>query len=158
MAIPFSLQMSCVIQKTVLTLQPMRLRLYILALWIATAAVVASGLVLHHHHETTVCFVEEQCTQDGRINDEHTTHQEHEQENCQVHQMQSAFAFAKDYKTLKKTAFDYDTACAAIVPTQYRYIHTAGDIATRWQQTATPLSHRALDTSGRRGPPTSSLS
>lgn len=136
----------------------MRLRLYILVLWIATAAVVASALVLHHHHETAVCFVEEQCTQDGRINDEHTTHQEHEQENCQVHQMQGAFATAKDCKTLKKISFDSDTACTAIVPMQYNHIHTAGDLATRWQQTTTPLSHIALDSSGRRGPPTSSLS
>ncbi len=137
----------------------MRLRLYILALWIATAAVVASGVVLHHHHESNVCFVEEQCAQDGRINDEHTTHQENEQENCQVHQMQGAFAVAKDYKTLKKASLDYDADGAAFtLVQQYQYIPTAGRIAARWQQATTPLSERALSSSGRRGPPSVSLS
>ena len=136
----------------------MRLRLYILALWIATAAVVVSGVVQHHHHGSDVCFVEEQCTQDGRINDEHTRHQEHEQENCQVHQMQGTPAFAKDAKSLiHKISFDTDIAGVALSAWQYRYICTPGQAIVRWQHAATPLSERALDSSGRRGPPFTSL-
>ena len=49
-------------------------RLYIFSLWIATLSILLSTVMTHHHHMGRICMIQEQCEQDGNINDEHTEH------------------------------------------------------------------------------------
>lgn len=49
-------------------------RLYIFSLWIATLSILLSSVMTHHHHMGRICMIQEQCEQDGNINDEHTDH------------------------------------------------------------------------------------
>lgn len=51
-------------------------RLYIFSLWIATLSILLSTVMTHHHHMGRICMIQEQCEQDGNINDEHTEHHE----------------------------------------------------------------------------------
>lgn len=75
---------------------------YIFSLWLATLSVLLSTVVLHHHHMAQICLAVQQCHVDGNLNDEHTSHQENEQEGCTVHQMHHFIVNAKVVKTIRQ--------------------------------------------------------
>ena len=68
----------------------------------ATMSVLLSTVVSHHHHMDRICMVQEQCQEDGNINDEHTEHHDQESNtdrgNCRVHQMHHFVTNAKVVK------------------------------------------------------------
>ena len=84
--------------------------LYIFSLWMATMSVLLSTVVSHHHHMDRICMVQEQCQEDGNINDEHTEHHDQESNtdrgNCRVHQMHHFVTNAKVVKGIRKLLVD----------------------------------------------------
>ena len=84
--------------------------LYIFCLWIATMSIMLSTVMTHHHHKGRICMVEEQCEQDGNINDEHTGHHDQEsegdRENCSVRQMHQFVVNSKVVKNIRKLLVD----------------------------------------------------
>lgn len=75
---------------------------YIFSLWLATLSMLLSTVVMHHHHMEQICLAVQQCHVDGTLNDEHTSHQENEQEGCTVHQMRQFIVNAKVVKTIRQ--------------------------------------------------------
>jgi len=132
-------------------------RLYIFSLWVATLSVLLSTVMTHHHHMGRICMIEEQCQQDGQVNDEHTEHHDEEneadRENCRVHQMHSFFTNAKVVKSIQKLIFDGSLVLDCLPPHTYYYIATDALIAVRWLHKACPLPSETLPQKSRRGPP-----
>ena len=111
--------------------------LYIFCLWIATMSIMLSTVMIHHHHKGRICMVEEQCEQDGNINDEHTEHHDQEsegdRENCSVRQMHQFVVLS----------------CSSLLP-----LPRLSLIPVRWQHVAaSPLAEELAAGYSRRGPP-----
>lgn len=135
----------------------MKRHLYLFTLWTATLMVMLSTVMMHHHHEGRICFVEEKCTADGNVNDEHTGHQENEQEGCSLHQMQHFIINAKTVHSLEKHILDGGHLMVAVLPRTYCVLPPYSLTIARWQQNAYPLSEGTFADHYRRGPPTISL-
>lgn len=133
-------------------------RLYILSLWVATLFLLLSTVVSHHHHMGRICMVEQQCQQDGNVNDEHTEHQDQEKEsdrgNCRVHQMHNFFTNAKVAKSVVKQIFNGGqlTVCL-LLRYRFSFINSAAQIIVSWQRAACSLPSNCLPQMSRRGPP-----
>lgn len=134
-----------------------KIRLYIFSLWVATLSVLLSTVMTHHHHMGRICMIEEQCQQDGNVNDEHTEHQDEEsegdRENCQVHQMHNFFTNAKVVKSIQKQLFDGSHGMDCLLPHTYSYLVTNAFKVVRWQHVACSLPSEDLPQKSRRGPP-----
>lgn len=115
---------------------------------------ILSTLVMHHHHEGKVCLVEERCTEDGNVNDEHTEHHENEQEGCRVHQMHHFIINAKVVKSIKKHILDGNQVAVALAYSTFYVVPDYSLTITEWQEQSEPLSDEALQQIYRRGPPT----
>lgn len=135
----------------------MKKRLYIFHLWAATLAMLLSTVMLHHHHYERICMVLEQCAEDGNLNDEHTQHQENEQEGCRVHQMHHFVINAKVVKDIRKHISDAASDFVAVLPCRATIVPYSGLVAVRWQEKATPLSCGFFTAPPLRGPPVISL-
>lgn len=119
--------------------------------------VMLSTIMTHHHHEGRICFVEEKCAEDGRVNDEHTGHQENEQDGCSLHQMQQFIINAKAVHSIEKHITDGGSLPSAILPQVCSLSLAYSIVISRWQETVCPLSAKAFTANHRRGPPTISL-
>ena len=130
-------------------------RLYIFSLWVATLSVLLSTVMTHHHHMGRICLIEEQCQQDGNVNDEHTEHHDQESEgdpaNCRVHQMHSFFTNAKVVKSIQKQIFDGSLCLDCPLP--YYTFPANALVVAHWQHVACPLPSESLPQKSRRGPP-----
>ena len=131
----------------------MKRRFYFLTLWIATLSMLLSTMMMHHHHEGKVCLVEERCTEDGNINDEHTEHHENEQEGCQVHQMHHLLINAKVVKSIKQPIQDGHLQAMLGTSASFEFILENGLVVSKWQEITEPLSQKAFRHNYRRGPP-----
>lgn len=130
-----------------------RRRLYIFSLWMATCSVLLSCIVLHHHHFGRICFVEERCQEDGRVNDEHTNHHEGEEDGCSVRQMHQFLANAKIVKSIHQHIQDGSHTIVAVQPSIHEYIPFYNLAVVRWQE-CTCAPYKGEGTPGkRRGPP-----
>ena len=101
-------------------------------------------------------MVVEQCQEDGNFNDEHTHHQENEQDGCQVHQMHHFVTNAKVVKSIQKHIFDGTlllSPCQSHVP----FIPLSVIRIIRWQEKAASLPEETLQGLSQRGPPSSML-
>ena len=134
--------------------------LYIFCLWIATMSIMLSTVMIHHHHKGRICMVEEQCEQDGNINDEHTEHQDQEsegdRENCSVRQMHQFVVNSKVTKGIKKiiSADASPSVSAFFLHHSYEFIPCHSLTTVRWQyMAASPLSDGLSAGYSRRGPP-----
>lgn len=134
----------------------MKRQLYIFNLWIATLSVLLSTFMMHHHHEGRVCLVEEICTEDGNINDEHTDHCENEQEGCQVYQMHHFIINAKVVKSIQKQILD-GGVLAVTLPDNVSFFPIFSLLTTHWQTNTVPLLQGNSADIYRRGPPMFSL-
>lgn len=135
----------------------MKRQLYIFTLWIATLSVLLSTSMMHHHHEGRVCLVEEICTEDGNVNDEHTEHRENEQEGCMVSQMHHFIINAKVAKSIQKQILDGGILALPLF-VGINFFPTFSLLITHWQIEANPLSKGNVPNICRRGPPMFSLS
>lgn len=131
----------------------MKRKLYFLTLWMATLAMMLSTMMMHHHHEGRVCLVEEVCTEDGNVNDEHTEHQENEQEGCKVHQMHHFLINAKVVKSIKQHIIDGGQQAIWLPLSAFYFIPDRGVAISEWQEITEPLSQKAYCNPCRRGPP-----
>ena len=132
--------------------------LYIFSLWMATMSVLLSTVVSHHHHMDRICMVQEQCQEDGNINDEHTEHHDQESNtdrgNCRVHQMHHFVTNAKVVKGIRKLLVDENhqfvvLSCSSLLPLPLLSL-----IPVRWQHVAaSPLAVELAAGYSRRGPP-----
>lgn len=133
--------------------------LYIFSLWMATMSVLLSTVVSHHHHMDRICMVQEQCQEDGNINDEHTEHHDQnsgtDRGNCRVHQMHQFVTNAKIVKGIRKMLIDENHtfvvlyACSCLL-----YLPCLSLITVRWQHVAaSPLVEGLAAGYSRRGPP-----
>lgn len=153
------LGISWLLLQKIVTLQPMmhKRRLYIFSLWVATLSVLLSTVMTHHHHMGRICMIEEQCQQDGNVNDEHTEHHDEEneadRENCRVHQMHSFFTNAKVVKSIQKQILDGSLVLDCLLPHTYSLIVADALVVVRWQHKAYPLPSEMLPQKSRRGPP-----
>lgn len=102
-----------ILQKNCNFVAKLRMRkrtLYIFSLWIATLSILLSTVMTHHHHMGRICMIQEQCEQDGNINDEHTDHHDQEndsdRENCSVRQMHQFVVNSKMVKGIRKLQVD----------------------------------------------------
>ena len=126
--------------------------LYIFCLWIATMSIMLSTVMIHHHHKGRICMVEEQCEQDGNINDEHTEHHEKEADSCRVHQLHHFVTGCKIMKGIQKLLFD-GNHLLSMLSSEYLFIPTSSLISVRWQQFAASLPCVDETAISRRGPP-----
>ena len=128
-----------------------------MSLWVATLSVLLSTVMTHHHHMGRICMVEEQCQQDGNVNDEHTGHHDQESEgdraNCRVHQMHNFFTNAKVVKSIQKQLFDGSLHLDCLLPNTYALMCTNALAIVHWQQVACALPSQELPQKSRRGPP-----
>lgn len=131
----------------------MKRKMYFLTLWIATLSMLLSTVMMHHHHEGKVCLVEERCTEDGNINDEHTEHHENEQAGCRVHQMHHFIINAKMVKSIEKHILDGNLLAVALTHFSFTLYPTQGLAIAKWQEKTEPLSQKAYLKRCRRGPP-----
>lgn len=134
--------------------------LYIFSLWIATMSILLSTVMTHHHHMGRICMVEEQCEQDGNINDEHTEHHDQEnegdRENCSVRQMHQFVVSSKVTKSIKEFSSDdaLQSFSALFLHDSYEFIPCHSLTTVRWQHiAANPLSDGLSAGYSRRGPP-----
>ena len=134
--------------------------LYIFCLWIATMSIMLSTVMTHHHHKGRICMVEEQCEQDGNINDEHTEHHDQEsegdRENCSVRQMHQFVVSSKVTKSIKE--FSSEDVLPSVIGFylhhSYEFIPCHSLTTVRWQHiAASPLSDGLSAGYSRRGPP-----
>lgn len=128
-------------------------RIYIFSLWLATCSMLLSTVMLHHHHFDKICFVEEKCTEDGNTNDEHTEHQEKEQDGCQIHQMHKFLLNVKVVKSINKHIMDGGHSLVAVLPSPFQYIPYSCLLVTQWQEHTCPLASAEAESLSRRGPP-----
>ena len=105
-------------------------------------------------------MVEEQCEQDGNINDEHTEHHDQEsegdRENCSVRQMHQFVVNSKVTKGIKKiiSADASPSVSAFFLHHSYEFIPCHSLTTVRWQyMAANPLSDGLSAGYSRRGPP-----
>ena len=134
--------------------------LYIFCLWIATMSIMLSTVMTHHHHMGRICMVEEQCEQDGNINDEHTEHHDQEsegdRENCSLRQMHQFVVNSKVTKGINKiiSADASPSVSAFFLHHSYEFIPCHSLTTVRWQHmAASPLSDGLSAGYSRRGPP-----
>ena len=127
--------------------------LYIFSLWIATITVLLSTVVSHHHHMDRICMVQEQCQEDGNINDEHTEHHDTEHEGCQVKQMHHFIVKNRVVKSAVKKLLDAHHLQVFVLPAEARFICLSACVATEWQALTLPLSEELCSAFSRRGPP-----
>ncbi len=134
-------------------------RLYILALWTATLSVLLLTGVAHHHHAEQICFVEEQCSRDGNINDSHTAHHANDAEDCEVHQLYRFIGNAGAAQSIQQHIAD-GLSLAAIAANATIDVQLFPVFLTIVRgQVGTPhLAAVLLYHDGRRGPPTPSFS
>lgn len=135
-------------------------RLYIFSLWIATLSILLSTVMTHHHHMGRICMIQEQCEQDGNINDEHTEHHDQEsnsdRENCSVRQMHQFVVNSKVAKSIRKITADDHQASAPAFYSHHSYalIPSLSLTQVQWQhRAASPLSDGLAAGYSRRGPP-----
>lgn len=114
--------------------------LYIFSLWIATITVLLSTVVSHHHHMDRICMVQEQCQEDGNINDEHTDHHDQESNtdrgNCRVHQMHHFVTNAKVVKGIRKLLADESHQFVVLSCSSLLILPRLSLISVRWQHVA----------------------
>lgn len=111
--------------------------------------------VPHHHHLRNVCFQEERCETDGRINDRHTQHQSSGQEsqadNCPVEQIRHIVKGDEHVQPIMQVAQQPHWLCAHAADT-----HPHVQKVSLVGETPEPIA-RLLEahiaSSGRRGPP-----
>lgn len=113
-----------------------------------------STVVMHHHHMEQICLAVQQCHVDGALNDEHTSHQENEQEGCTVHQMRQFIVNAKVVKTIRQHLLGPSqtlalAACMLSVP----QAETKLLPATVFPDADKRLLARSASPKKRRGPP-----
>lgn len=134
-------------------------RLYLLVLWVATLSVLLSTGVAHHHHAEQICFVEEQCSRDGNINDRHTAHHGNAVEDCEVHQMHRFIGNAGESQSIRQLIAD-GLVLTAIATSAIADLHLFVVPLTivRGQQYTTLPTTVLLHHDGRRGPPMLSFS
>lgn len=131
----------------------MRRRLYIFSLWLATCSVLLSTVVLHHHHFNRICFIEQQCPEDGNTNDEHTEHHEKEHEGCSVQQMHQFIVNAKVAKNTQQNIFDGGHSLTAVLPFHIVLFPLQNLVIVSWQEITSPLHEYMGRGYNRRGPP-----
>ncbi len=131
----------------------MKKRLYIFHLWAATMLMLLSTAVMHHHHASRICMVVEECTQDGRMNDEHTHHQENEEEGCSVQQMHHFVINAKVVKSIQKHIADLGMEPLATLPSSLELAQEGRLVAVEWQEATEPLGTGFFSLHSLRGPP-----
>ncbi len=135
----------------------MKKNLYIFHLWLATFAMLLSTVVMHHHHYERICMVLEQCAEDGNLNDEHTQHQENEQEGCRVHQMHHFVINAKVVKDIQKHISDTGCAFMAGLSDWETLVPDCRLVTVKWQETVSTLPRGFSTDHLLRGPPAISL-
>lgn len=134
-------------------------RLYILVLWMATLSVLLSTGVAHHHHAEQICFVEEQCSRDGNINDSHTAHHGNAVADCEVHQMHRFIGNAGVAQTIQRLIADGLSLTAVVANTAIGADPIAVTLTiVSGQQCTTLPTAVLLHHDGRRGPPMLSFS
>ena len=110
--------------------------LYIFCLWIATMSIMLSTVMTHHHHKGRICMVEEQCEQDGNINDEHTEHNDQEsegdRENCSVRQMHQFVVNSKVVKNIRKLLVDENHQFVVLSCSSLLTLPRLSLISVRW--------------------------
>ena len=58
---------------------------------------LSTAFLPHHHHLKMLCFTQEKCQVDNRVNDQHTTHQTTGTESgCAIEQIKQAFTTEKN--------------------------------------------------------------
>ena len=133
-------------------------RLYIFGLWIATLSILLSTVMTHHHHMGRICMIQEQCEQDGNINDEHTEHHDQEnnstRENCSVRQMHQFVVNSKVVKGIRKLLVDEYHQSIVLSCSSLLTLPRLSLISVRWQHVAaSPLAEELAAGYSRRGPP-----
>ena len=133
-------------------------RLYIFSLWIATLSILLSTVMTHHHHMGRICMIQEQCEQDGNINDEHTDHHDQEndsdRENCSVRQMHQFVVNSKMVKGIRKLLVDESHQFVVLSCSSLLILPRLSLISVRWQHVAaSPLAEELSAGYSRRGPP-----
>ena len=133
-------------------------RLYIFSLWIATLSILLSTVMTHHHHMGRICMIQEQCQEDGNINDEHTEHHDQESNtdrgNCRVHQMHHFVTNAKVVKGIRKLLVDESHLFVVRSCSSLLILPRLSLISVRWQHVAaSPLAEEVAAAFSRRGPP-----
>lgn len=132
----------------------MKRRLYLFTLWMATSLVLLSTLMMHHHHAERVCFIEERCSEDGHVNDAHTSHQENEQEGCRLHQMHHFIINAKVVKEVRKHLLSDDASFVlAMLPDGISLAASCALQTVEWQERSQPLGEGIPPNHSLRGPP-----
>ena len=124
----------------------------------ATMSVLLSTVVSHHHHMDRICMVQEQCQEDGNINDEHTDHHDQESNtdrgNCRVHQMHHFVTNAKVVKGIRKLLVDESHQFVVLSCSSLLILPRLSLISVRWQHVAaSPLAEELAAGYSRRGPP-----
>lgn len=132
--------------------------LYIFSLWIATLSILLSTVMTHHHHMGRICMIQEQCEQDGNINDEHTDHHNQEndsdRENCSVRQMHQFVVNSKMVKGIRKLLIDENHQFMILSCSSLLTLPRLSLISVRWQHVAaSPLAEELAAGYSRRGPP-----
>lgn len=129
-------------------------------LWMATMSILLSTVVPHHHHMNRVCMVQEQCGQDGNINDEHTEHHDEESRaeggNCsirQMHQFVVDSSWGKHFKCIS-----LDVGSVPFASSRLSGLSPQGEslslVVAGWQhRVSSPLADGWAVAYGRRGPP-----
>lgn len=112
----------------------------------------------HHHHMGRICMIQEQCEQDGNINDEHTEHHNQEnnsdRENCSVRQMHQFVVNSKMVKGIRKLLVDESHQFMILSCSSLLTFPRLSLISVRWQHVAaSPLVEGLAAGYSRRGPP-----
>ena len=103
-------------------------------------------------------MIQEQCEQDGNINDEHTEHHDQEndrdRENCSVRQMHQFVVNSKVVKGIRKFLADESYQFVVLSCSSLLSLPHLSLISVRWQHVAaSPLVEELAAGYSRRGPP-----
>ena len=103
-------------------------------------------------------MVQEECQEDGNINDEHTEHHDQESNtdrgNCRVHQMHHFVTNAKVVKGIRKLLVDESHQFVVLSCSSLLILPCLSLISVRWQHVAaSPLAEELAAGYSRRGPP-----